>query len=219
MPKGKGYRESKKTIKRRFKDHAKVLIGKGGISRSGKKLSTKEIGRRAMARAERDHAAAAGAREKFSGNANLRAFASKRKDFKGKEGSQSKSVRKLIGKSIRRERTRANQDLSTGKQQTALKAGRVAVKRSVSRGDIKKGQGRRALRALAAVDPSTRRSLVGSAAETAANKSGGGRGGFTTRKGQAISRAVRAAKKKAAGKTTNKTTKKTVRAPRRSRAA
>lgn len=118
-----------RTLKQRFKRQAKnLVIAKGGVSRSGKKLSQAEIGRRALARAERAHAAAK-TRKKNPGSAALRAFKSTDKPARRAlrkrvaPGNNSRAVKVAIGKSIRNARLARGSNPNTGKAYTAKQLG------------------------------------------------------------------------------------------------
>lgn len=187
----KASREASKSLKQRFKNQATAIIVKNkGVSRSGKVLSEKEIGRRSMARAERMHAAASSARDKVSKKANVRAFASKHPTH---TATATKTQKNVVGKSIRRARTGRNENPSTGKKQTALKAGRVAVKASVRQGITNSKQGGKALAQLKAMDPTSRRSVVGEGAYQGSRASGQ----FQGVKGNSISHTLQAIRKQA----------------------
>jgi len=210
MAKAAGQREASKTLKQRFKRQATSLIEKGR-AKDGKSLSTKEIGRRAMARATRAHDKAATARQLTSKNAKVRAFAS---FAPTRTATTSKSKRQVIGKTVRRARTTSDQNPNTGAQQTALRAGRRAVKASVRSGATSRRSGAKSLAQLAAMDPTTRRTLVNRGNQVAS----GSNSRPMSAKGMTIDRnltAIRRAAKAAGGKKTTKSKKTTQRAPSR----
>jgi hypothetical protein len=200
MPKGPGKREARKTLKQRFKRQATR------IATSGKDLSQKEIARRALNQAQRHHGRAAAVRDKRGRNAtaSTRAFAQA-----NPSGSATvpRKVKKAAGRAIRSERTRTNKDPGTGKQLTALKAGRKAVKRSVRKGVTSVRQGSRALSDLQKMDPTTRRGFLNAQAVAAASRQSGN---ARTQQGKAISLALKGARqeaRKASSKTKRATAK------------
>jgi len=184
-----GKREAAKTLEQRFTNQASTLLAKG-TSRSGKVLSEKEIGRRAMNRATKAHDAAAGARDARSSSKNVRAFSSY---HPAHAASATVAQKETIGRTVRRARTSRNENPVTGKKQTALRAGRNAIKASVRKGTTNLKQGSKAMDQLKAMDPTTRRALVAQGGY-AAGRSGSN---FKAVKGQTISQDLHGIRKAA----------------------
>lgn len=189
------------TMKQRFNRQKRKLASSG--------KSTEEIGQMAMKRATKHHAANTAARKgrdaqrrqarKASTNANTRAFGSL--DAGGVK--TTKVNVQAVGRRVRGDRTRAGQDLSTGAKQSALKTGRKALKQSARRGTVGRQAFKESMRALIAMDPTTRRAFMAGIGDASASRRTSFKGGFKNVAGQSISATL----SKSQDKKTNKAKK------------
>jgi hypothetical protein len=184
-----------KTLKDRFNKQAARINAKGLTNKAGAAITTKELARRALAQAKRHHASA---KDRKSSNPNIRAQVGRVQNV----GTTRKS-KIATGKKLRSARMSAGTNLRTGEKQSALKTGRKAIKASVRKGSTSVRSGSKALSQLAAMDPTTRRELVGGAGRRVGGSSV--KGNLKNRQGTNISAQLKNARKKAKGRATAST--------------
>jgi len=180
-----------KTLKDRYIKQASRI--RNVKNAAGNALSDTEVARRALAQAKRHRDRAKHAK---SSNANIRAQADQ-----ARLAPRTRKQNIRAGKQIRAGRMRAGQNLATGAAQGALKTGRKAIKKSVRKGSVSAQAGSKAMQQLRAMDPTTRREAVGSAASFSAGQKGTLKGGLKNRQGQALSTAMKAARRRGNTKT------------------
>ena len=161
-------------------------------------LSKTEVTRRATAQAGRHHARA---KQSKSSNANVRAQATQ-----ARVTPRTKKEQVTKGKALRSARMSAGTSLGTGAAQSALKTGRKAIKASLRKGTTGAQSGRKALKQLAAMDPTTRRGLVGATGKRAGDtkqvakrRAAGAKGGLKNLQGQDLSKSLKGTRQTAAG--------------------
>jgi hypothetical protein len=98
----------------------------------------------------------------------------------------------------------AGTSLGTGAAQSALKTGRKAIKASLRKGTTGAQAGRKALKQIAAMDPTARRALVGSTGKRAGDtkqvakrRAAGAKGGLKNLQGQDLSKSLKQARESA----------------------